>query len=95
LRSGTNQHSVPAQWVQTPASVQPGLHEVSSQTEATQIDVDLASKLIAAGVTTPPIETVIAVLAASRRIDQRCRQSLGDQLHDRPVDPVDCKLAVG
>jgi hypothetical protein len=38
----------------------------SSQTEGTQIDVDLASKLIGSGVTTQPIETVIAVLAASR-----------------------------
>jgi hypothetical protein len=45
----------------------------SAQTEATQIDAeiaqvdaDLASELIASGVTTQPVETVIAVLAASR-----------------------------
>jgi Protein of unknown function (DUF2637) len=45
----------------------------SAQTEATQVDAeiahvhaDLASELIASGVTTQPIETVIAVLAASR-----------------------------
>jgi response regulator of citrate/malate metabolism len=34
--------------------------------EIAQVDADLASELIASGVTTQPIETVIAVLAASR-----------------------------
>ena len=38
----------------------------SAQTEATQVDADLASELIASGVTTQPVETVIAVLAVSR-----------------------------
>ena len=38
----------------------------SAQTEATQADADLAPELIASGVTTQPVETVIAVLAASR-----------------------------
>jgi molybdenum-dependent DNA-binding transcriptional regulator ModE len=37
-----------------------------AQTEATQADADLASELIASGVTTQRVETVIAVLAASR-----------------------------
>jgi molybdenum-dependent DNA-binding transcriptional regulator ModE len=37
----------------------------SAQTEA-QVDTDLASDLIASRVTTQPVETVIAVLAASR-----------------------------
>lgn len=41
------------------------MHE-SAQTEAIQVDADLASELIASGVTTQPVETVIAVLAASR-----------------------------
>jgi molybdenum-dependent DNA-binding transcriptional regulator ModE len=38
----------------------------SGQTEATRIDADLALELIASGVTTRPVETVLAVLAASR-----------------------------
>jgi hypothetical protein len=38
----------------------------SAQTEATQVDADLASELIASGVTTQSVETVIAVLAARR-----------------------------
>jgi hypothetical protein len=38
----------------------------SPQTGATQVDADLASELIASGVTTQPVETVIAVLSASR-----------------------------
>jgi hypothetical protein len=58
--------AVEAKRVQTSASVQPGLHKDSSQTEVTQIDADLSPKLIASGVTTQPIETVIAVLAGSR-----------------------------
>jgi pectin methylesterase-like acyl-CoA thioesterase len=37
-----------------------------AQIEATQVDADLASELIASGVTTQPVETVVAVLAASR-----------------------------
>ena len=38
----------------------------SAETETTQVDADLASELIASGVTTQPVETVMAVLAASR-----------------------------
>jgi hypothetical protein len=38
----------------------------SAQTDATQDDADLAFQLIASGVTTQPVETVIAVLAARR-----------------------------
>jgi Protein of unknown function (DUF2637) len=62
--------------VPTSASVQPNLaHTVhaSAQTEATpvdaevaQFDADLASELIASGVTTQPAVTVIAVLEAHR-----------------------------
>jgi hypothetical protein len=37
------------------------------QTEATQADADLASELIASGITTQPVETVIAVLSSHRR----------------------------
>jgi hypothetical protein len=37
-----------------------------TQTQTTQIDADLASELIASGVSTQPVETVIAVLAAQR-----------------------------
>jgi hypothetical protein len=36
------------------------------QAEATTVDADLASDLIASGVTTQPLETVIAVLASYR-----------------------------
>jgi molybdenum-dependent DNA-binding transcriptional regulator ModE len=38
----------------------------SVQTEAAQVDADLASELVASGVTMQPVETVIAVLATSR-----------------------------
>jgi hypothetical protein len=57
-----------AELVQDSASMQPDLGQTvqSTQTEATQVDADLASELIASGVTTQPVETVIAVLAASR-----------------------------
>jgi hypothetical protein len=40
--------------------------QVSAQSELAQVDANLASELIASGVTTQPVETVIAVLAASR-----------------------------
>jgi uncharacterized protein DUF2637 len=54
--------------VQGSASVQPDPAQTvqSTQTGATQADADLASELIASGVTTQPVETVIAVLAATR-----------------------------
>ncbi len=38
----------------------------SAQTKGIQVDAEFASELIASGVTTQPVETVIAVLAASR-----------------------------
>jgi hypothetical protein len=62
--------------VPTSASVQanqPHAVQASAHIQATQddvkiahVDADLASELIASGVTTQPLETVIAVLAASR-----------------------------
>ncbi len=54
---------------QTSGSVQPGPAQTvqdSAQTEAAQVDADLASELVACRVTTQPVETVMAVLAASR-----------------------------
>jgi hypothetical protein len=61
---------------QTAASVQPDPAQIvqgSAHTkakpvdaESAQVDANLASELIASGATTQPIETVIAVLAASR-----------------------------
>jgi uncharacterized protein DUF2637 len=38
----------------------------STRTEATQVDAALASDLIASGITTQPVETVVAVLSAHR-----------------------------
>ena len=74
--SSARAQRVQAERVQTSASVQPDPAQTvqdSAQTEATQVggevaqvDADLASELIASGVTTQPVETVIAVLAASR-----------------------------
>ncbi len=61
--------TVQADRVQGSASVQADPAQTvqdSAQTEATQVDADLASELIASGVTTQSVETVIAVLAASR-----------------------------
>jgi DNA-directed RNA polymerase specialized sigma24 family protein len=60
---------VQAERVQTYAAVHPDLAQTvqgSAQTEPTQVDADLARELIASGVTTQPVETVMAVLAASR-----------------------------
>ncbi|HXL59687.1 MAG TPA: hypothetical protein VN959_03295, partial [Mycobacterium sp.] len=51
------------------ASVQPDplrTLQDPAQSEPAQVDADLASELIASGVTTQPVETVIAVLAARR-----------------------------
>ena len=59
-RAGRVQTSAPAQLIPAPTA------QDSAQTEATRIDADLALELIASGVTTQPIETVLAVLAASR-----------------------------
>jgi Protein of unknown function (DUF2637) len=65
-----------AKQVQNPASVQPDLAQTvqdSAQAQATQVDAEiarvdavLASEMIASGVTTQPVQTVIAVLTASR-----------------------------
>ena len=54
---------------QTSASVQPDPAQTvqgSAHTKAKPVDADFASELIASGVTTQPVGTVIAVLAASR-----------------------------
>jgi hypothetical protein len=68
--------TVEAKRVPTAASVQPDLAQTgqdSAQAQATQVDAeiarvdaDVASEMIASGVTTQPVETVIAVLAATR-----------------------------
>jgi hypothetical protein len=55
--------------VPTSASAEPDPAQIvqdSAQTDATEVDAEVASALIASGVTTQPVETVIAVLAASR-----------------------------
>ena len=60
---------VQAERVQTCASVQPDPAQTvqdSAQTEAAQVDADLASELIASRATTQPLATVIEVLAATR-----------------------------
>jgi hypothetical protein len=69
-------HPVQARRVPASASIQPRPAQAvqdSAQTEArhvdaeiAQVDADLASELIASGVTTQPAETVIAVLEAHR-----------------------------
>jgi ribosomal protein L18 len=67
--TGTRAQAVQAKWAQTSVSAQPDplqRAQDSAHTEAAQVDADLASKLIASGATTQPVETVIAVLAASR-----------------------------
>jgi hypothetical protein len=66
--TNTRAHAVQPMPDQGSASAQPDPAQTvpSAQTEATQADADLASELIASGVTTQPVETVIAVLAASR-----------------------------
>ena len=68
--------TVQAERVKTSASVQPdpvqtvqgSAHTTANPVDAqsAQVDANLASELIASGVTTQPIETVIAVLAARR-----------------------------
>ena len=67
--SNPRAQTVQAVRVQSPISGQPEPTQAvqdSAQTEATQADTDLASELIASGVTTQPVETVVAVLAATR-----------------------------
>jgi hypothetical protein len=60
VRAGRVQTSAPAQL--DPAQTVQG----SGQTEAAEVDADLAAELIASGSTTQPVDTVIAVLAAIR-----------------------------
>ena len=67
--TNTRTRAVQPTSVQGSASVQPHLAQTvhaSAQTDATQGDADVASELIASGVTTQPVGTVIAVLAARR-----------------------------
>jgi hypothetical protein len=54
--------------LQDSASIQPDPAQTveSTHTEPTQVDANLASELIASGVTTQPVEIVVAVLAARR-----------------------------
>jgi hypothetical protein len=61
--------TVQAKRIKTSVPAQPDPAQTvqdSAQTDATQDDADLASELIASGVTTRPVETVIAVLAGGR-----------------------------
>ena len=68
--------TVQGKWAQNSASIQRDPAQTvhgSEQTKAIQVDAeiarvdaDLAAELVASGVTTQPVETVIAVLAASR-----------------------------
>ena len=61
--------TVQAQRAQTSASphVDPAQTvQGATQQAAMHVDADLASEMIASGVTTQPVETVIAVLAATR-----------------------------
>jgi Protein of unknown function (DUF2637) len=66
----TRERLQPAQGQQAQhfASVQAGAAQTlqSADTEATQLDADLASDLIACGVTTQSVDTVIAVLSSHR-----------------------------
>ena len=66
--TGTRTRTVQAERGQTAVSGQADLAQIqgSAQTEATQVDTDLALDLIASGVTTQPVETVIAVLSSHR-----------------------------
>jgi Protein of unknown function (DUF2637) len=57
-------HTVQAERVQTSVSAQP--HPARPVQDSAQADADLASELITSRVTTQPLETVIAVLAARR-----------------------------
>jgi hypothetical protein len=68
-RTGRQLQGIQAERVQTSASAQPNPAETvqdSAQTDATQVDADLAAELITSRATAQPVETVIAVLAASR-----------------------------
>jgi hypothetical protein len=55
-------HPDPARRVHDSAHTRP----TQVDAEIAQADADLAAELIASGVTTQPVETVIAVLAANR-----------------------------
>jgi hypothetical protein len=66
--TNTRTRAVQPTSVQSSASVQPDPAQTvqSTQAGATEADADLASELIESGVTTQPVETVVAVLAARR-----------------------------
>jgi hypothetical protein len=69
LGSATHAQTVQASQGQIPTQARPRAVQTakdSAQTSATQFDTDLASDVMASGVTTQPIETVTAVLAAVR-----------------------------
>jgi hypothetical protein len=69
LRSAALTHTEQAKRGRIPAPARPGQVQTvqhSAQTSGTQVDADLASELVASGVTTQSVETVIAVLAARR-----------------------------
>ena len=59
------------------------------------VDADLASELIASGVTTQPVETVIAVLAATRdgASINAAAKAVWDQLPDCAADRGGCRRA--
>jgi hypothetical protein len=68
-RASAMVHTVQAARVQASESLQSGSAQTvqcAAQTETTQVDADFASELIASGLTTQPVETVMAVLTASR-----------------------------
>ena len=95
--------TVQAERIRTPVAVQPNLAQAvqtSAQTEGArvdadiaEVDADLASELIASGVTTQPVETVIAVLAASRdgASINAAAKGIGDQLPDCAANPGGCR----
>ena len=68
VRTNVRAHAARHSRAQDSASVQPGQAQTlqSEHTEATQVDADVASDLIASGVTTQSVDTVIAVLSAHR-----------------------------
>jgi hypothetical protein len=69
VRAATRAQRVPVARHNTSAPAQPEPVPMvwnSAQTQAAHVDAELASELISSGVTTQPVETVIAVLAARR-----------------------------
>jgi hypothetical protein len=100
----------PVRQRKTPAPVQPQPVQTvrnSVQPGVAQDDADLASDLIASGVTTKPVETVIAVLAARREgasinaaakalgINYRTAQRIASGSLLRPVETAPRRQRVG